>query len=82
MCCIDQKKTVPPLPPAFKGRVGIFEVMPITEEISNLILEQKPASQLEKVAIKNGMKLMKQDGYLKALNGVTTIEEVLRVAQI
>ncbi len=76
------KEDRPATTPAFKGRVGIFEVMPITEEISNLILEQKPASQLEKVAIKNGMKLMKQDGYLKALNGLTTIEEVLRVAQI
>jgi type IV pilus assembly protein PilB len=72
----------PSTAPAYKGRIGIFEVMPITEEIGKLILDQKPASELEQVAIRNGMKLMKQDGYLKALNGMTTIEEVLRVAQI
>lgn len=68
--------------PEYRGRVGIFEVMPITEQIGKLILENRPASELEKTAIQNGMLLMKQDGYLKALEGQTTIEEVLRVAEI
>ncbi len=68
--------------PEYRGRVGIFEVMRVTEEIGKLILEHKPAVELEKVAIKDGMLLMKQDGYLKALEGVTTLEEVLRVAEI
>ncbi len=72
----------PQTEPEYKGRAAIFEVMPITEEISKLILERKSASDLEKVALKDGMLLMKQDGYLKALEGVTTIEEVLRVAQV
>ncbi len=76
------KQDRPSSAPAFKGRIGIFEVMPITEDIGNLILDQRPASELEKLAIQKGMKLMKQDGYLKALDGITTIEEVLRVAQI
>lgn len=75
-------KNRPQTEPEYKGRIGIFEVMRITEEIGRLILEQKPAIEMEKVAIKDGMLLMKQDGYLKALEGITTIEEVLRVAEI
>ena len=47
-----------------------------------MIIERKSADEIEKQAIKDGMILMKQDGYLKALDGITTIEEVLRVAEI
>ncbi|AKM81697.1 MAG: type II secretion system protein E [Candidatus Pacebacteria bacterium GW2011_GWF2_38_9] len=68
--------------PDYKGRVAIFEVMSITPEISQLIMKRSPESALEEVALKQGMILMKQDGYLKALGGVTTIEEVLRVADV
>lgn len=63
------------------GRVGIFEVMPVSEKISRLILERPPAEQIEKQAIEEGMITMKQDGYLKAVEGDTTIEEVIRVAE-
>ena len=63
------------------GRVGIYEVLPITEKISRLILERSSASDIEKQAREEGMISLKQDGYLKALEGVTSIEEVLRVAQ-
>lgn len=66
----------------YYGRVGIFEVLPITEKVSRLILERSPASAIEKQAVEEGMILMKQDGYLKCLEHTTTIEEVLRVAQI
>jgi type IV pilus assembly protein PilB len=72
----------PATEPEYKGRIGIFEVMNISEEIAKLILERKPASDLERAAMKDGMLLMKQDGYLKAVEGITTIEEVLRVAEI
>lgn len=72
----------PQIEPEYKGRVAIFEIMRITEEIGTLILNHKSAAEIEKVAMKNGMVLMKQDGYVKALEGVTTIEEVLRVAQV
>lgn len=72
----------PATEPEYRGRVAIFEVMPISEAISKMILERQPASEMEKRAMADGMLLMKQDGYFKALNGVTTIEEVLRVAQI
>lgn len=76
------KKDRPDTEPEYKGRVAIFEVMKISESISKLILERKPASDMEKLALKDGMLLMKQDGYMKVLEGLTTIEEVLRVAQI
>lgn len=72
----------PQTEPEYKGRIGIFEVMPISEEIRKHILQNSPAGEIEKVAVKEGMLLMKQDGYLKALEGKTTIEEVLRVAEI
>ena len=76
------KKDRPQTEPEYRGRIAIFEVMPISEEISKLILERRPASEMEKQAMKEGMLLMKQDGYVKVLDGVTTIEEVVRVAQI
>lgn len=72
----------PPTEPEYLGRIAIFEVLPITEKISRMILERRSAAEIEKVAREDGMMLMKQDGYLKALEGITTIEEVLRVAQI
>jgi len=65
----------------YKGRVAVFEVLPITEKLARLILERAPASDIEKEAKLQGMVSLKQDGYLKALEGITTIEEVLRVAQ-
>lgn len=68
--------------PEYKGRVAIFEVMEISSEISALIMKRSPETELEQAALKQGMMLMKQDGYIKALEGVTTIEEVLRVAEV
>ncbi|KKQ75390.1 MAG: type II secretion system protein E [Candidatus Woesebacteria bacterium GW2011_GWB1_38_5b] len=65
----------------YLGRVAVFEVMPITEKISRLILERSASSAIEKQAKEEGMITLKQDGYLKVLEGITTIEEVLRVAQ-
>ncbi len=65
----------------YYGRVGIFEVLPVTEKVGRLILERSPASEVQKTAIAEGMISMKQDGYLKVLDGITTLEEVLRVAQ-
>ncbi len=65
----------------YYGRVGIFEVLPISEQIGRLILERAPSSAIEKTAREEGMLTLKQDGYLKVLEGVTGIEEVLRVAQ-
>lgn len=63
------------------GRIGIFEVLPVSEKIEKLTLEKIASSKIQEAAVSEGMITMKQDGYLKALEGITTIEEVLRVAE-
>lgn len=65
----------------YLGRIGIFEVLPVSEKIARLILERVDAHSVEVASVSEGMVTMKQDGFLKALEGITTIEEVLRVAQ-
>jgi type II secretory ATPase GspE/PulE/Tfp pilus assembly ATPase PilB-like protein len=65
----------------YRGRIAIFEVLKVNEKIGKLILERAPAIQIEQAAVNDGMVLMEQDGYLKALEGVTTLEEVMRVAK-
>jgi len=67
----------------YKGRVGIYEVMNMTKEIENLILTGNVSEyQMEDVAKKQGMVTMAQDGLLKALDGLTSVDEVLRVAEM
>ncbi len=65
----------------YYGRVGIFEVLPVTDKIGRLILEKVASTQIEDRAVEEGMITLKQDGYFKVLEGITTIDEVLRVAQ-
>lgn len=67
-------------PGGYKGRLGLYEVMEITEEIQQLIIKHATSSQIQKIAITQGMIPMHLDGYLKALSGQTTLEEVNRVA--
>jgi type II secretory ATPase GspE/PulE/Tfp pilus assembly ATPase PilB-like protein len=65
----------------YLGRIGIYEAILISPEIGRMVLERASAETIEKQARKEGMITLKQDGYLKVLDGTTTIEEVLRVAQ-
>jgi type II secretory ATPase GspE/PulE/Tfp pilus assembly ATPase PilB-like protein len=65
----------------YYGRIGIFEVLPISEKIGKLILERSDATSIGNEAREEGMITLKQDGYMKAVEGITTVEEVLRVAQ-
>ena len=65
----------------YLGRVGVFEIFPISTNISKLTLSRATMKDIEDEAREEGMITMKQDGYLKALEGVTSLEEVLRVAQ-
>lgn len=65
----------------YKGRMGIFEVLPVTPEIMKLILSKASTQELETKAIEQGMILMWQDGFLKAHAGLTTIDEILRVSK-
>jgi type IV pilus assembly protein PilB len=66
----------------YSGRVGIFEVFKVTEEMGKLLLQHATSSEVEKQAISQGMVTMKQDGYAKALSGMTTLQEVARVTRI
>lgn len=65
----------------YLGRVGIYEVLPISPGIGQLVLEYPDSTTIENQAVAEGMITMKQDGFLKVIAGTTTIEEVLRVAQ-
>ncbi len=69
----------PSSPRGYSGRAGLYEVMDITEEIRELIVRRATSSEIQKKAIEQGMITMRQDGYLKALQGITTLEEVNRV---
>ncbi len=66
----------------YLGRIGIYEVLMITQEINKLIFKSSSANDIFNEAIKEGFLTLKQDGYLKALDGKTTIEEVLRTADL
>jgi len=70
----------PDTPGGYKGRVGIFEVFGVTEQIQELILNHAPSSEIQKMAEAQGMVTMRQDGYMKALDGYTTLSEINRVA--
>ncbi|MBI4823777.1 MAG: Flp pilus assembly complex ATPase component TadA [Nitrospirae bacterium] len=63
----------------YKGRIALYEVMPIGDEIKELVLEGASAAEIKKAAIKLGMKTLRMSGLTKVKEGVTSIEEVVRV---
>ncbi len=64
----------------YKGRIGIYEVFAITTDMEKMLSQHATTTDVQNQAQKDGMITMKQDGYLKALSGLTTLEEVARVA--
>lgn len=70
----------PDSPGGYKGRMGVYEVFDISEAIQDLILKRATSSEIQAQAQAEGMITMRQDGYLKALAGQTTVTEVNRVA--
>ena len=73
-------RDTPQTPRGYSGRAGLYEVMDVTEEIQGLIVKRATSAEIQRLAIEQGMVTMRQDGYLKSLGGLTTIEEVNRVA--
>lgn len=73
-------RDTPQTPRGYSGRAGLYEVMDVTEEIQSLIVQRATSAEIQRKAIEQGMVTMRQDGYLKALSGLTTLEEVNRVA--
>ena len=63
----------------YRGRLGVFELMLMNEEVQDLIVKRAPLSEVRNAALANGMKTLKQDGFQKIIEGKTTIEEVMRV---
>ncbi len=64
----------------YKGRIGIYEVLEVTDDVQKLIMKEAPMTDFKQAGVAQGMLTMAQDGLLKALNGVTDVEEVFRVA--
>ena len=63
----------------YRGRMGLYEVLPVTESIKNLIVKKASTSEISALGIADGMRTMIEDGFVKAAQGLTSIEEVLRV---
>ena len=66
----------------YQGRKGIYELLIVTEALRPLIMNRAPATTIAQLAIQNGMRTLRTDGWNKVKAGKTTIEEVLRVTQI
>ena len=69
----------PQSPGGYSGRAGLYEVMDVSEEIQGMITRRATTAEIQRQAQREGMVTMRQDGYLKALQGITTLEEVNRV---
>ena len=77
---LTKGKDSPATPGGYSGRMGVYEVFNVSEEIQAQILRRATSSEIQEQAQKEGMVNMRQDGYLKALAGMTTVQEVNRVA--
>lgn len=66
----------------FRGQIGLFELLVVSEEIRNLVMERANSTQIKNQAIKEGMRPLRYDGWEKVINGLTTISEVLKVTQV
>ncbi|MGQ0550017.1 MAG: GspE/PulE family protein, partial [Armatimonadota bacterium] len=66
----------------YKGRVGIFELMVLSDPIRDLIVHRAPANEIKALAIREGMRTLRDDGLEKVITGVSTIDEILRVVYV
>ncbi|MBI5699479.1 type II/IV secretion system protein [Candidatus Saganbacteria bacterium] len=66
----------------YRGRTGIFEMLTLNPEIQDLIMNKAPSNQVKEVAVRSGMKTLREDGISKVIAGMTTLDEVLRVTQL
>ena len=63
------------------GRTGIYELLKVDDKVRELLLQEKDAASIKKAAIEGGMRPLRAAGLAKALQGITTLEEVMRVTQ-
>ena len=64
----------------FRGRTGIYEILVVGDRIRQLVVTRAPTSDIKNAAVQEGMHTLRQDGWNKTLEGVTTLEEVLLVS--
>lgn len=65
----------------YRGRAGIYEFLPVTDEIKALVLERASAGKIKEAAVQQGMRTLRDDGWRSVRNGTTTVAEVVRVTQ-
>ena len=65
----------------YRGRIGIFEVLEVGEEIKKMVSQRASAEEIEKKAREEGMLTMVEDGFVKVIQGATSVEEILRVTK-
>jgi type IV pilus assembly protein PilB len=65
----------------YRGRLGIYELLAMSDALAHAVVENNPANVVEKISIEEGMLTLLQDGYLRVVEGSTTLEEVMRVAK-
>ena len=65
----------------YKGRMGIYEVLPMSTAVAQLVIKRSSADEIKKKAAEEGMHTMLQDAFIKAKHGMTTIDEILRVTK-
>jgi len=76
---LTKGKDTPQTPKGYSGRAGIYEVIDVNIDVENLIIRRTTSAEIQNLAVSQGMITMRQDGYLKVLSGVTSIDEVNRV---
>jgi type II secretory ATPase GspE/PulE/Tfp pilus assembly ATPase PilB-like protein len=65
----------------YRGRAGIYEFLPVSDQIKSLILERASAGAIKEAAVQQGMRTLRDDGWRSVRNGTTTVPEVVRVTQ-
>ena len=65
----------------YKGRMGIHEVLEVTPEVMEMIMQHKSSQDIQDVAEKNKMVLIWEDGFIKAAQGITSVDEIIRVSK-
>jgi len=65
----------------YKGRIALFEIMLMNEKIREMVVHKRPSNEIRQQAIKDGLRTLRQDGWNRVLCGITTVEEVIRVAR-
>lgn len=76
---LKQGKDTPQTPGGYHGQIGLYEVIDVNEEIQEMILARASQNEIKSKAMEQGMVTMREDGYLKAISGITTLDEVNRV---